>query len=93
MTQSESRLGGKAGGSLSGQSYRVSYSKLINETNSNITLAAYRFSSSGYMDFLTAMQTREATRRDERQFSVWRSKTAIRRRSVKGYLTAGVTCT
>lgn len=74
VTQSESRLGGKAGGSLSGQSYRVSYSKLINETNSNITLAAYRFSSSGYMDFLTAMQTREATRRDERQFSVWRSK-------------------
>ncbi|WP_336222949.1 fimbria/pilus outer membrane usher protein [Enterobacter kobei] len=74
VTQSESRLGEKAGGRLSGQSYRVSYSKLINETNSNITLAGYRFSSSGYMDFLTAMQTREAARRDERQFSIRRSK-------------------
>ena len=74
MTQSESQLGEKANGNLSGQSYRVSYSKLINETNSNITLAAYRFSSSGYMDFLTAMQAREAARRDEGQYSVWRSK-------------------
>jgi outer membrane usher protein len=41
----------------SGQSYQISYSKLISETNSNITLAAYRFSSSGYMDYLTAMET------------------------------------
>lgn len=74
VTQSESRLGEKVGGSLSGQSYRISYSKLINETNSNITLAAYRFSSSGYMDFLTAMQTREAASRGEGQYRIWRSK-------------------
>lgn len=74
VTQSESRLGENAGGTLSGQSYRISYSKLITETDSNITLAAYRFSSSGYLDFLSALQTREAARRDDGQFSLWRSK-------------------
>lgn len=74
VTQSESSLGEKADGNLSGQSYRISYSKLINETNSNITLAGYRFSSSGYMDFLTAMQTREAARQNDGQYLVWRSK-------------------
>ncbi|WEF29408.1 fimbrial biogenesis outer membrane usher protein [Klebsiella aerogenes] len=42
-----------------GQSYRVSYSKIIAETNSQISLAAYRFSTSGYMDFITAMQAKE----------------------------------
>lgn len=48
------------GRSSSGQSYRVSYSKAVTETSSNISLAAYRFSTSGFMDFLTAMQTRDA---------------------------------
>lgn len=38
-----------AGGSMSGQSYRISFSKLVNSTNTNLTLAAYRFSSSGYL--------------------------------------------
>lgn len=60
VTQSYSQLGEEGGGEIKGQSYRVSYSKLISETNSNITLAAYRYSSSGYMDFLQATQTRDA---------------------------------
>ncbi|WP_058910086.1 fimbria/pilus outer membrane usher protein [Entomohabitans teleogrylli] len=42
----------------SGESYRLSYSKNITETRSNFSLAAYRFSTSHYLDFLTAMQTR-----------------------------------
>lgn len=58
----------------SGQSYRVSYSKLINETNSNISLAAYRFSTDGYMDFMTAMQTRDAVRSGYSPDSIWRAK-------------------
>ncbi|WP_264643171.1 fimbria/pilus outer membrane usher protein [Candidatus Symbiopectobacterium sp. NZEC127] len=49
-----------AGSRSTGQSYRVSYSKLISETNSNLSLAAYRFSTAGYMDFMTAMRTRNA---------------------------------
>jgi outer membrane usher protein len=73
MTQSKSRLGGDEG-DLAGQSYRVSYSKLINETNSNITIAAYRYSSSGYMDLQTATQTRDAIKHGDDPNTVWRSK-------------------
>lgn len=73
VTQAWSNIGGDAG-KLAGQSYRVSYSKLIQETDSNITIAAYRFSSSGYMDLQTAMQTRAEVRRGDSQDSVWRSK-------------------
>ncbi|MGM6866194.1 fimbria/pilus outer membrane usher protein [Escherichia coli] len=43
-----------------GESYRVSYSKNITETRSHFALAAYRFSTHGYMDYLTTMQTRDA---------------------------------
>lgn len=60
--------------SLSGQSYRVSYSKAINETNSNLSLAAYRFSTRGYMDFMTAMQTRDAVMEGFSPDSVARAK-------------------
>lgn len=73
VTQSRSHLGGDIG-ELSGQSYRLSYSKLINETNSNITIAAYRYSSSGYMDLQTATQTRDAISHDDDPNTVWRSK-------------------
>ncbi|VTP15148.1 Outer membrane usher protein HtrE precursor [Phytobacter ursingii] len=71
---SNSDVGEKGGGKLKGQSYRISYSKLINETNSNITLAAYRFSSKNYMDFLTALQTRDNVKQGYSVDSVWRSK-------------------
>ncbi|MFN3071848.1 fimbria/pilus outer membrane usher protein [Serratia sp. J2] len=62
------------GNSLSGQSYQVSYSKLISETNSNLSLAAYRFSTDGYMDFMTAMQTRDAVAQGYSPDSIWRAK-------------------
>lgn len=58
----------------SGESYRLSYSKNISETASNFSLAAYRFSTSGYMDYLTAMQTREAIFQGDRADSVRRNK-------------------
>lgn len=35
----------------SGQSYRVTYSKLLDATQTNFTVAAYRFSSEGYLGF------------------------------------------
>lgn len=72
-TQSNSKLGGNAG-SKSGQSYRVSYTKLFDETNSNITLAAYRYSTKKYMDFLTALQSRDAVKDGYDPNSIWRSK-------------------
>lgn len=77
VTQAHTNLGGNlssSGKSLSGQSYQVSYSKSINETNSNISLAAYRFSTDGYMDFLTAAQSREAVESGYSPDSIWRAK-------------------
>lgn len=41
---------------LSGQSYKITYNKLISDTKSNIALAAYRFSTKGYLDFSQAAQ-------------------------------------
>ncbi len=38
-----------------GSSVRVTYSKTIDATNSNLSVAAYRFSSSGYLDFGNAL--------------------------------------
>lgn len=41
---------------LSGQSYRITYNKLVSDTQSNIALAAYRFSTRNYLDFSQAME-------------------------------------
>jgi outer membrane usher protein len=62
---------------MSGQSYQFSYSKAISKTNSNLSLAAYRFSTDGYMDFMTAMQTREAVADGYSPDSVWRAKNRL----------------
>lgn len=47
-------------GSSQGQSLRLSYSKNILSTGSNFSVGAYRFSSSGYLDFASAMQLLDA---------------------------------
>ncbi|MFC0226904.1 fimbria/pilus outer membrane usher protein [Serratia aquatilis] len=65
ITQSRA-TGLKANGSgideqMQGQSYRATYSTLLPETRTNFTLAAYRFSSEGYLsfaDFAQAHSTR-----------------------------------
>ena len=49
-----------AGGASKGQSMRVSYSKNIINTGSNFSVAAYRFSTSGYLDFSNAVQLLDA---------------------------------
>ncbi|WP_336983054.1 MULTISPECIES: fimbria/pilus outer membrane usher protein [unclassified Cedecea] len=41
---------------LEGQSYKITYNKLISDTKSNISLAAYRFSTRNYLDFSQAIQ-------------------------------------
>jgi outer membrane usher protein len=38
-----------------GSSYRATYSKMFAETGSSVSIAAYRFSSSGYLDLKNAM--------------------------------------
>ncbi|MCP6675319.1 fimbria/pilus outer membrane usher protein, partial [Klebsiella pneumoniae] len=35
---------------MQGQSYRVTYSKLMESTRTNFTVAAYRFSTDGYLE-------------------------------------------
>lgn len=49
--------------SESGQSYRLSYSKLFSPTNTNVTLAAYRYSTEGFYKLQDAMLALE---QDER---------------------------
>lgn len=48
----------------SGQSMRLSYSKLIAPTDTNVTLAAYRYSTKGYLSLDDAMQLRDLENRD-----------------------------
>lgn len=76
ITHAQAKPGGSAekNRDSSGQSYRISYSKYIPETRSNFSLAAYRFSTSGYMDFLTASQVREAIRHNEDSNTIRRAK-------------------
>nr|WP_263635150.1 fimbria/pilus outer membrane usher protein [Janthinobacterium lividum] len=45
-----------------GQSLRLSYSKNVLSTGSNFSMAAYRFSTSGYLDFANATQVLDAER-------------------------------
>ncbi len=56
ITQANTKLSNEA--SRSGQSVRVSYSKLIAPTNTNIAVAAYRFSSGGFLSLENAMAMR-----------------------------------
>lgn len=46
-----------------GQSARFSYNKNILSTGSNFSMAAYRFSTSGYLDFANAIQMVDAERK------------------------------
>ena len=47
----------------SGQSVRISYTKLLAPTNTNITVAAYRYSSSGYLNLQDAIALRDLSGR------------------------------
>jgi outer membrane usher protein len=58
VTQANSNLPHQA--SRNGQSLRLSYSRLIAPTNTNLTLAAYRYSTSGFLSYQDAMTLRDA---------------------------------
>ncbi|WP_434638743.1 fimbria/pilus outer membrane usher protein [Klebsiella sp. I138] len=61
----------------SGQSYKVSFSKYLPETDSNLTVAAYRFSTSGYYDYQTAMRAINEEKRGGLASGVWRPKNRL----------------
>lgn len=56
ITQASTRLANQP--DRSGQSVRLSYSKLVDPTRTNVTLAAYRYSTSGFLNFADAVATR-----------------------------------
>ncbi|MCY1280320.1 Outer membrane usher protein HtrE [compost metagenome] len=63
IAQANTKLDGQA--DRSGQSIRLSYSKLIEPTDTNVSLAAYRYSTSGYLSLADAVVLRDM---DERNF-------------------------
>lgn len=48
---------------LSGQSMRLSYSKIMAQTGTSLTVAAYRYSTSGYLTLNDAVRARDYARR------------------------------
>ncbi|WP_431223870.1 fimbria/pilus outer membrane usher protein [Serratia sp. L9] len=85
VTQAGTKLGDSTdedgghhpGSTLSGQRYQLSYSKLISETNSNLSAVWQRSSSQGYLDFLTASQTRDTLEQGLDLGSIPRSKNRL----------------
>ncbi|WP_277761066.1 fimbria/pilus outer membrane usher protein [Pseudomonas sp. A34-9] len=71
VTQSNTQLKNQ---SKSGQSVRVSYSKFLDVTATNFTLAAYRYSTEGYYSFSDAIYSQEGYRQLERQINDYRSR-------------------
>ncbi|CAB3753560.1 fimbria/pilus outer membrane usher protein [Paraburkholderia solisilvae] len=63
ITQADTRLAN--GQSRNGQSVRIAYSKLIDPTGTNVSVAAYRYSSSGYLGLQDAMQLRSLQERGQ----------------------------
>ncbi|CQJ04941.1 fimbria/pilus outer membrane usher protein [Yersinia frederiksenii] len=74
ITQANTKLRNK---DESGQSYQVSYSKNITETDSNLSIAAHRFSTQGYMDFMTAAQTIDAEKQGYDPNTIYRAKNRL----------------
>lgn len=65
------------GRSMTGESYQLKYSHMIQQTGSNISVAAHRFSTERYMDFMSAMQLREALNNSDRQIDLYRPKSRL----------------
>lgn len=55
-------------GKKSGQSYKLSYSKLITPTNTNLTLAAYRYSTKDFYKLRDAMMIRDLEDKGENTY-------------------------
>lgn len=58
-----------------GQSFRIAYSKFLDATATNFTLAAYRYSTKGYYSFNDAIYTHQGYReRDRRFYDYWNDR-------------------
>ncbi|HET7929810.1 MAG TPA: fimbria/pilus outer membrane usher protein [Rhodanobacteraceae bacterium] len=61
LTQAHASIPGY--GSHNGQSFRITYSKIIPETKTSFTVAAYRYSTSGFLSLQNAEYARDYARR------------------------------
>lgn len=61
LTQARTTIPGH--GSHAGQSFRVTYSKVIPETDTSLSVAAYRYSTSGFLSLTDAAAARDFARR------------------------------
>nr|WP_232482417.1 fimbria/pilus outer membrane usher protein [Burkholderia ubonensis] len=59
---------------FSGSSLRVSYAKSIVPTGTNVSIAAYRYSTDGYFNLNDAMNARDAVRNGQGVDTVWRQR-------------------
>jgi outer membrane usher protein len=60
-----------------GQSYQIRFAKLIPATATNLTVAAYRYSTSGYLSLADAMTTRDHLAGGQPDWSVDREKARL----------------
>lgn len=67
VTQARTQIPGYA--AQSGESMRISYSKIFTDTNTSISVAAYRYSTSGYFSLTDAAQARDDSRRQINPFN------------------------
>lgn len=71
VTHAETKL---QNGRDSGQSYRIAYSKFLDVTATNVTLAAYRYSTKGYYSFTNALYARDGYRHLRRQYDQYEDR-------------------
>lgn len=90
VTQSNTRL---KQGDQTGQSYKLSYSKLMAETNTNFTIAAYRYSTSGYLSLQDAVYSRDNERKGLSVDAVNRQRSEYQLTLNQGLGTITVPCT
>lgn len=62
---------------LTGSSVRVGYSKFFEATRSNVSVAAYRFSTRGFMDFATAAQAVDIASQGQAIDGIWRPRNRV----------------
>jgi len=59
---------------MAGQSYRLSYSRLFSPTNTNLTLATYRYSTENYLKLRDAILIQDLQQQNIDSFSVGKQK-------------------
>lgn len=72
ITQSQTRLPGQH--HRSGQSYRIGFSQMYPETQTSFSVAAYRYSTDGFLNLNDAVQLRDLALRNENSDSYGRQR-------------------